>query len=69
MADELECEAPVAVRDMDEEVALREQKQTFLYLQVVEKGYDTEAFANFMNSKKGKFGCTGVTWFRGWREY
>lgn len=32
MADDLECEAPVAVRDMDEEVALREQKQTFLYL-------------------------------------
>ena len=61
MADDLECEAPVAVRDMDEEVALREQKQTFLYLQVVEKGYDTEAFANFMNSKKGKLGSTGVT--------
>ena len=33
---------------------IRQQKQTYLYVHIVEVGYDTEKFAKFMNEKKGK---------------
>ena len=51
---EIEVDPPVPIKDLSEDEASRQQKQTYLYIHVVEKGYDTDVFATFMNSKKGK---------------
>lgn len=36
----------------------RKQKQSYLYQHVVEAGYDTESFAQFMNYKKSEYFLT-----------
>ena len=50
---QIEVDAPVPVQDLSEEEVIREQKQTYLYVQIVDQGFDTDKFAEFMNSKKG----------------
>jgi len=47
---------------MDKEESIREQKQNYLEDQIVNKGYDTTAFLNYLTELRGETGIDIDNW-------